>query len=52
MNLGTYRLSAFKIGRRQYAYPTLTPEDLRGVREAVVWGLGMGHLLKTHESSI
>ena len=41
LNLGTYRLSAFKIGRRQYAYPTLTPEDLAGVRHAILCGLGL-----------
>ncbi len=45
MNLGTYRLSAIKVGRRKYAYPTLTPEDLAAVRVAVIHGLGQGHLL-------
>ena len=41
MNLGTYRLSAFKVGRRQYVYPTLSQEDLAGVRRAVLCGLGL-----------
>lgn len=41
MNVGLYRLSAFKIGRRKYAYPTLNPEDLAGVRNAVLCGLGL-----------
>jgi len=41
LNLGTYRLSAFKIGRRKYAYPTLTPGDLAGVRNAILCGLGL-----------
>lgn len=41
MNIATRRLSAFKVGRRQYAYPTLTPEDLAGVRKAVLCGLGL-----------
>lgn len=41
MNIGTYRLTAFKIGRRKYVYPTLTPEDLAAVRHAVLCGLGL-----------
>jgi mRNA interferase MazF len=41
MNIGSYRLSAFKIGRRKYEYPTLTPDDLAGVRHAVLCGLGL-----------
>lgn len=45
MNLGTYRLSAFKVGRRKYTYPTLSAEDLQGVKTAVIYGLGMHHLL-------
>ena len=46
MNLGTYRLSAFKVGRRKYAYPTLTPDDLDGVRRAVLCGLGLDSVEK------
>ncbi len=41
MNVAIRRLTAFKVGRRQYAYPTLTPEDLAGVRRAVLAGLGL-----------
>lgn len=41
MNVGIYRLSPFKVGRRRYAYPTLTQEDLAGVRHAVLCGLGL-----------
>lgn len=41
MNVALRRLTAFKIGRRQYAYPTLSPEDLAGVRHAVLCGLGL-----------
>ena len=31
MNVGLHRLSPFKVGRRRYAYPTLTQDDLAGV---------------------
>jgi mRNA interferase MazF len=48
LNIGTYRLSAFKVGRRKYAYPTLTPEDLGNVRRAVLCGLGLDRPLKVH----
>jgi uncharacterized protein YifN (PemK superfamily) len=41
LNLGTYRLSGFKVDRRKYVYPTLTPADLAGVRHAVLCGLGL-----------
>src|SRR5687767_9605450 len=41
MNVGLARLTAFKIGRRRYAYPTLTQEDLAAVRHAVLCGLGL-----------
>lgn len=41
MNLGLYRLSAFKVGRRKYAYPTLTEDDMAGVRKAIICGLGL-----------
>lgn len=50
-NLCVKRLDAFKVGRREYAYPTLTPEDLRAVREGVIHGLGLWDLLKTQEST-
>ena len=41
VNVGLWRLSPFKTGRRTYAYPTLTQEDLAGVRHAVLCGLGL-----------
>lgn len=44
LNVGLYRLDAFKTGRRQYAYPTLTPEDLAGVRHAILCGLGLDRI--------
>ncbi len=31
MNVGLHRLSPFNVGRRRYAYPTLTQDDLAGV---------------------
>jgi mRNA interferase MazF len=52
MNLGLYRLSCFKLGRRKYFYPTLTNEDLQGVKRAVLWGLGVGHLIPADGSAI
>jgi mRNA interferase MazF len=52
MNLGLYRLNCFKIGRRRYFNPTLTTEDLQGVKRAVLWGLGFGHLIPTDGSAI
>jgi uncharacterized protein YifN (PemK superfamily) len=41
MNVALRRLDAFKVGRRQYTYPTLIPEDLAGVRHAILCGLGL-----------
>jgi len=41
MNVALRRLSAFKVGRRKYEYPTLSPEDLAAVRHAVLAGLGL-----------
>jgi len=44
MNVSLHRLHAFKVDRRKYVYPTLSPEDLAGVRQAVLAGLGLdGH---------
>ena len=44
MNISLARMSAFKVGRRKYDYPTLSPEDLHAVRRAVLAGLGLdGH---------
>jgi len=41
MNLGLYRLNGFKIGRRKWATPQMTGDDLAAVRDAVLHGLGM-----------
>jgi uncharacterized protein YifN (PemK superfamily) len=41
MTVSLRRLSAFKVDRRKYVYPTLTPEDLAGVRKGVLAGLGL-----------
>ncbi|MBU2604561.1 MAG: type II toxin-antitoxin system PemK/MazF family toxin [Alphaproteobacteria bacterium] len=41
LNIGINRLSGFKVGRRKYALPALTPEDLQAVRHAVLCGLGL-----------
>jgi len=46
INLGRHRLSGFKVGRRKWEYPQTTGEDLRAVRDGVIYGLGMGHLLQ------
>ena len=45
MNMGLYRLTPFKVGRRKYVYPTLDPGDLREVKNAVLHGMGFGHLI-------
>jgi hypothetical protein len=47
---GIYRLSAFKVGRRRYEYPTLTHDDLIGVRNAVLCGLGLDQRLKINSN--
>ena len=47
LNVGTYRLSAFKTGRRSYVYPTLSPEDLAGVRNSILCGLGLDKIAKS-----
>jgi mRNA interferase MazF len=44
LNIGIYRLTAFKIGRRKYVCPPLSPEDLAAVRHAVLCGLGLDRL--------
>ena len=41
MNIGIYRLESFKVGRRKWAAPQMTGDDLAAVREAVLHGLGM-----------
>lgn len=49
MNIAKDRLNGFKIGRRKWANPQLSGEDLEAVRRGVVFGLGLGHLLKLHD---
>ena len=44
MNLGLYRLNGFKVGRRKWAYPQMTGEDLLAVRRGVLLGLGLDKL--------
>jgi mRNA interferase MazF len=46
MNVALRRLSAFKVGRRRYVTPELSPEDLLGVRMAVLAGLGFDKLIR------
>ncbi len=40
MNIALRRLNGFKVGRRKWETPQLTPEDLAAVRAAVAAGLG------------
>ena len=42
MNVGLARLEAFKVDRRKFVSPRLSPEDLAAVRQAVLAGLGFG----------
>ena len=42
INLAKHRLSAIKVGRRKYIYPELSESDLRNVKQAVLYGLGLG----------
>jgi mRNA interferase MazF len=48
MNVSLRRLSAFKVGRRRYTFPELSPEDLLGVRLAVLAGLGLDKLIRNN----
>jgi mRNA interferase MazF len=41
MNLGLYRLAGFKIGRRKWAWPQMTGDDLIAVKRGVLRGLGL-----------
>ncbi|WP_103257738.1 type II toxin-antitoxin system PemK/MazF family toxin [Tabrizicola aquatica] len=45
MNLGTWRLDGFKVGRRKWENPQATGDDLQAVRRGVLWGLGLGGLI-------
>lgn len=46
-NLSTGRLDGFKVGRRKWENPQATGEDLAAVRNGVLYGLGLGHLLES-----
>ncbi len=41
LNIGLQRLEGFKIGRRQWATPQASADDLRAVRIGVLHGLGL-----------
>lgn len=47
LNVATTRLTAIRIGKRKYAYPSLSEADSDAVKAGVLHGLGMGHLLGT-----
>ena len=44
MTISLGRLNGFKIGKRRWAYPELSAEDLLEVRRAVLHGLRYGSL--------
>lgn len=46
MNISKERLNGFKVGRRKWAAPQATADDLHAVKNGVLFGLGMGHLIK------
>lgn len=46
LNVGRWRLDGFKVGRRKWAYPKASAEDLDLVRKGVLHGLGFGNLLE------
>ena len=41
MNIGHFRLTGFKVGRRKWDYPQLTGDDLKHVRTGVLSALGL-----------
>lgn len=49
MNIAKWRLDGFKVGRRKWENPQATGDDLQAVRDGVLHGLGLGHLIKTPE---
>lgn len=49
MNLSRHRLNGFKVGRRKYEIPNMTQLDLQGIKNAVLFGLGFGHLIEPKE---
>lgn len=46
MNLGRHRMNGFKVGRRKWETPQAAGADLEAVRNGVIYGLGMQHLLE------
>lgn len=49
MNIGRWRLNGFKVGRRRWETPQAKGDDLEAVRKGVIYGLGMGALLRPPE---
>ncbi len=49
MNIARWRLEGFKMGRRKWECPQATAEDLEAVRSGVLYGLGMGNLIRAQE---
>lgn len=45
MNIARRRLNGFKVGRRRWATPRASDEDVMAVRNGIIHGLGMSHLL-------
>lgn len=50
-NLSLVRLTAFRVGRRRYTYPTVIKEDMQLVKEGILHGIGMGDLIIRDEAS-
>ncbi|MEN9894785.1 MAG: hypothetical protein RIR97_637 [Pseudomonadota bacterium] len=46
-NVRLERLSGFKVGRRKWETPRMIGEDLQSVRKGVLFGLGLGGLIKS-----
>lgn len=44
MNIGTYRLTGFKVGRRKWEWPTMSADDLKAVKHAILCGLGLDQI--------
>ena len=47
INIARWRLNGFKVGRRKWEYPQATGADLEAVKLGVIYGLGLGTLIKT-----
>lgn len=50
MNLSIERLDGFKVGHRKWEHPIVSEEDLKAVRNGVLYGLGFGNLIESQES--